>query len=321
MILKVSLGIVGSLALFCFVFFLMSPSSGSNLLRRVSAYDEAPEEENEPALPVSSLEQIRQGLQNSVGKRIEKSDRGGQLADKLAQADLKIKPAEWMVISLSIAGVAALLFMLRFGSPIMAIIGAVLGYVGTQFFLRVKQSRRRKAFDGQLAPTILSISSAIKAGYTFGQAIDLVAKNGAPPISSELTRVTREAQLGVPLNDALARMVKRNESEDLKLMLTAVQIQSQVGGNLAQILDTIEFTVRERIRIRGEIKTLTGQARASGWILIILPFALGGILMTIAPTYFGPMLKQLPGQIMLGIAGFMLLCGYGIIRKIVNVQV
>jgi tight adherence protein B len=137
----------------------------------------------------------------------------------------------------------------------------------------------------------------------------------------ELARITREQQLGVPLVEALTRMVRRNDSEDMRLMLTAVQIQQQVGGNLAEILDTIEFTIRERIRIKGEIKTITSQARVSGYILIGLPFALGGILSMLAPSYFTPMLHQTIGQIMLGIGGFFLLCGYAIIRKIVNVRV
>lgn len=104
-------------------------------------------------------------------------------------------------------------------------------------------------------------------------------------------------------------------------MLTAVQIQAQVGGNLSQILDTIEFTIRERVRIKGEIRTITSQARVSGYILIALPFALGGLLSVLVPTYFTPMLHQTVGQVMLGIGGFFLVCGYAIIRKIVAVRV
>jgi tight adherence protein B len=119
----------------------------------------------------------------------------------------------------------------------------------------------------------------------------------------------------------MAKMVDRNDSEEMRLLLAAIQIQAQTGANLAKIIDKIENTVRERIRIKGEIKTLTGQARASGWILIILPFALAGILAMIAPTYFNPIFTHLIGQIMLGIGGFMLLCGYAIIHKIVNVKV
>lgn len=316
----------GALALFVAVFFAFAPTGGSVLSRIDFAYDpEAQQpvqpEEDPSAGGANPLEVFRSGFQQTVGKKLDRSDRGAKLADALTRADVKLRPAEWVAISFAVGGLVGLGFLARFGSLPMALIGVVVGYMGCQFFLRIRQSRRSKAFDAQLAPTILSVSSAIKAGYTFAQAVDLVAKNGAPPMSSELARVVRETQLGVPLIEALGRMVQRNESEDLRLLSTAVTIQSQVGGNLAQILDTIEYTVRERIRIKGEIKTLTGQARASGWVLIVLPFALGGILAVIAPSYFNPMLKTLPGQIILGIAGFMVLCGYGLIRKIVNVQV
>ncbi len=161
----------------------------------------------------------------------------------------------------------------------------------------------------------------MKAGYTFAQAIDLTAKNMPAPMGTELGRVTREVQLGLPMNEALSRMVRRNDSEDLRLLLIAVQIQSQVGGNLAHILDTIEFTVRERVRIKGEIKSLTGQARAQGWVLICMPFGMAGILMLIAPSYFDPMLQKTAGQVMLGLAGFLVLCGYGLIRRLVNIKI
>jgi tight adherence protein B len=311
---------VAAAAVFICLFFALAPTGGSVLSRIDRAYDDQPEVAEE-APQANPFDALRTGLQSTVGKQFDRSERGSRLADALVRADLRLKPVEWVVISLVVGAAVGGLAMLRFGSTIMFLVGLGVGYIGAQFFLRIRQARRAKAFDAQLAPTILSVSGAIKAGYTFAQAIDLVAKNGTPPMSAELQRVTREAQLGVPIVEALGRMVKRNESEDLKLLLTAVQIQQQVGGNLAQILDTIEYTVRERIRIKGEIKTLTGQARASGWILIILPFALGGILAGIAPSYFNPMLKTIPGQVILGIAGFMVLCGYGIIRKIVNVQV
>jgi tight adherence protein B len=193
--------------------------------------------------------------------------------------------------------------------------------VGAQLFVRYRQSKRTKAFTAQLSPTILQLSGSMKAGYTFAQAMDLTAKNMPAPMGSELGRITREVQLGLPMNEALGRMVRRNESDDLRLLLIAVQIQSQVGGNLAHILDTIEFTVRERVRIKGEIKSLTGQARAQGWVLICMPFGMAGILMGIAPSYFDPMIKTTPGQVMLGVAGFLILCGYGLIRKVVNIKI
>jgi tight adherence protein B len=311
---------LGAAALFIGLVLALLPT-GRSELRRLETLEQRIDPLPTPQQAGSPLDRLRRGLQRSVGSRFERTDRAGQLADRLARADLKLRPAEWILVSLGATAAVAVLALLRFGSPIAALIGAVVGYVGAQAVLPIRASRRAKAFDAQLSPAMLAISGAMKAGYTFAQAVDLAAKNSPNPIGAELARLTREVQLGIPMNDAFVRMVKRNESEDLRLMLVAVQIQSQVGGNLAQIIDTIEFTVRERVRIRGEIKTLTSQARASGYVLLALPFALGGILMVIAPTYFSPMVHKLPGQIMLGMAAFMMACGYGIIRKITAIKV
>ncbi|MGA8015685.1 MAG: type II secretion system F family protein [Candidatus Dormiibacterota bacterium] len=314
---------VGAVALFIGVVIAFVPGADSMLHSRLRHLEDlVPLGAQEAAAPSRDLlEQLRHGVQSAVGARFERTDRANRLADQLARSDLKVRPAEWIIISLGIAGAVGALAMLRFRTPIAVVPGAFVGYVGAQLFLRFRQSKRIKAFSLQLSPMILQVSGSMKAGYTFAQAVDLVSKNTPAPMGQELSRVTREVQLGLPMNEALNRMVRRNDSEDLRLMLIAVQIQSQVGGNLAQVLDTIEFTVRERIRIKGEIKSLTGQARASGWVLIILPFAMTGILAFIAPSYFDPMFSKPAGQIMLGIAGFMVLCGYGFIRKIVNVKI
>lgn len=313
---------VGAVALFVTLVVFVLPGADSMLQSRLQHLGEVgPLVTGEPKAPRDPIGQLRHAVQASFGSRFERSDRANRMADQLARADLKLRPSEWILITLGTVCVAGVLAYLRFASPIPGVIGAVLGFVGTRLFLRVRQSRRTKAFNAQLSPTILQISGSMKAGYTFAQGIDLSSRNIPAPMGAELGRITREVQLGLPLNEALTRMVRRNDSEDLRLMLIAVQIQSQVGGNLAHILDTIEYTVRERIRIKGEIKSLTGQARASGWVLIILPFAMTGVLELIAPSYFKPMLATTPGRVLLGFAGFMILCGYGLIRKIVNIKV
>lgn len=312
----------GCMALFLAVWIALTPKGSASALGRIArAYDEPPAIEPVDATTSSAADAVRSHLQQAIGHRLERSKGGSKLAVELARADVKLRAAEWLLLSGAVSVIIGALLVLRFGSVIMAPVGLAMGWFGCNLFLRFRQRRRRKAFDKQLAPTILSLSSAIKAGYTFGQAIDLVAKNTEPPMSTELARVTREVQLGVPMSDALDRMVNRNDSEDMRLMVTAVQIQTQVGGKLSEILDTIEYTIRERIRIKGEIKTITSQARVSGWILIALPFGLGGILSVVAPSYFTPMLHQTLGQIMLGMSGFCLACGYGFIRKIVNIEV
>lgn len=319
------LAVAGSVAVILAVWVAMSPSGVGGGLSRLDEPEPARTVADPDPAPAANAgdaaRALRARLQSALGARFEKSKGGSKLADQLARADLRLRPAEWILTTLTTSAVVATLIALRFGSPLMLPIGFGVGWMLCAFFLRFRQGRRRKAFEAQLGPTILSLSGGLKAGYTFGQAVDLVSKNAPAPMGPELARITREAQLGVPLIEALARMVKRNDSEDLRLMLTAVQIQQQVGGNLAQILDTIEFTIRERIRIKGEIKTITSQARVSGYILIGLPFALGGILSLLAPSYFTPMLHQTLGLIMLGVGGFFLVCGYGIIRKIVNIRV
>jgi tight adherence protein B len=312
----------GAVALFAAILVFILPGGDSMLHNRLrNLGDVAPMVPKEAAVPRDTLGQIRHVVQSAVGSRFERTDRGSHMADRLARADLKVRPTEWVLISIGAAAAVGAIGYLRFGAILFGLIGAVLGYAAAQFFVRYRQSKRTKAFNAQLSPAILQLSGSMKAGYTFAQAIDLTAKNLPAPMGSELGRVTREVQLGLPMNEALSRMVRRNESEDLRLLLIAVQIQSQVGGNLAHILDTIEFTVRERVRIKGEIKSLTGQARAQGWVLICMPFGMAGILMMIAPSYFDPMIQKTAGQVMLGLAGFLILCGYGLIRRVVNIKI
>ena len=311
----------GCVAIVLAVWVALAPDTSGGGLARLDGIVPESGPEQSGRSRADAARALRAQLQAAVGTRLDKSKEGSQLSNELARADLRLRPIEWILISSGFSAMVGLLLMLRFGNFMMLPLGFGIGWVFTAFFLRFRAGRRRKKFDSQLAPTILAISGGLKAGYTFGQAVDLVSKNQPPPMGAELARITREVQLGVPLVEALARMVTRNDSEDLRLMLTAVQIQQQVGGNLAQILDTIEFTIRERVRIKGEIKTITSQARISGYILIGLPFALGGVLSLLAPSYFTPMLHQTLGLIMLGIGGFFLLCGYGIIRKIVNIRV
>jgi tight adherence protein B len=188
-------------------------------------------------------------------------------------------------------------------------------------FLRFRQSRRTRAFNRQLGDTLTLLSNALKAGHSFAQALSTVSKNASPPIADEFARATREIALGISVDDALTHMVERNKSEDFDLMVTAVQIQRVVGGNLAEILDTIAFTIRERVRIQGEIRTLTAQARASGWIITVLPFALAGILSFVSPSYFLPMFSDPLGHVLLGLAIFSIAIGAAAIQKIVKIEV
>ena len=156
----------------------------------------------------------------------------------------------------------------------------------------------------------------------------MVVREAQPPISTEFARVIREVNLGLPLDEALANLVRRVKSDDLELMITAIAIQHQVGGNLAEILDTIAYTIRERVRIKGEIRTLTAQQRMSGYVVGFLPVGLVLLISVIAPEFMAPMFAEatggfgLPlGLVILAFGGLMMGIGFILIRRIVDIEV
>src|SRR5687768_12568509 len=212
--------------------------------------------------------------------------------------------------------------------PIVLIIGLVIGFLAPRFWLSHRTSSRLNAFNKQLPDTITLIANALRAGSSFLQAIELVVRESRPPVSLEFGRVIREVNLGLPFEQALENMVRRVRSDDLELMATAIAIQHQVGGNLAEILDSIAYTIRERIRIKGEIKTLTAQQRLSGYVVAGLPMGLAAFLFVAAPGFMDPMFDDrasiigLPaGVIVLMLGGVMMFIGFMLIRKIVDIEV
>ena len=154
-----------------------------------------------------------------------------------------------------------------------------------RFWLSRRKAGRLGAFNKQLPDTITLLANALRAGSSFLQAIELVVRESRPPISTEFGRVIREVNLGLPFEQALENMVRRVRSDDLELMATAISIQHTVGGNLAEILDSIAYTIRERIRIQGEIRTLTAQQRLSGYVVGFLPIGLAAFLFIAAPNF------------------------------------
>jgi tight adherence protein B len=214
------------------------------------------------------------------------------------------------------------------GNPVAWIVGAVIGFLLPRFWLGHRKSKRLKAFNAQLADTITLIANALRAGSSFLQAIELVVRESRPPINIEFGRVIREVNLGLAFDVALENMVRRVRSDDLELMVTAIAIQHQVGGNLAEILDTISHTIRERVRIKGEIRSLTAMQRMSGYLVAFLPIGLTGIIFLIAPTFLEPMFQKPPellglplGVCILALAGFSMMIGVLIIRRIVDIEV
>jgi tight adherence protein B len=238
----------------------------------------------------------------------------------LARANLKLRFAEYYYIRIGASlGLGVLLFVFR--DPISGVIGFLLGYMLPRIWVGRRISGRLSAFNKQLPDTITLLSNSLRAGSSFLQSIELVSREGGPPMSDEMGRVVREVNLGLGMEEALHNLVRRIKSDDLDLMVTAIGIQQQVGGNLAEILDTIAFTIRERVRIKGEINTLTAQGRVSGYLVAFLPIGLGAVLNIINPAFMQPLFTQTIGRILIGVGVVMMTIGFLAIRKITDIKV
>jgi tight adherence protein B len=269
-----------------------------------------------------------------LARVIERQDLATRLSIDLARADLKMKPAEyllaWAATPFLFVGVAFVIGFLfeGFRNPVALVAFFLLGIYAPRFYLKYRQRRRLRQFSEQLPDTITLLANSLRAGSSFLQGIELVTREARPPISEEMERVVRDMQLGLALQPALNNLVRRMASEDLELVVTAIQIQAQVGGNLATVLDSIAFTIRERIRIIGEINTLTAMQRYSGYVITLLPVGLAGILFLISPSYISVMLENPPEMLglPLGVIFFIIGLismgiGYILIRRIVDIKV
>ena len=269
------------------------------------------------------LARIFQPAADRIGKGDVKKGKPS-LQDQLAKADLKLRTSEYLGIQIGLTALLFLIGFIRFGGIFglpQAIIMGVVGYFIPGFYVKFRQRQRLKAFNNQLGDTLLLLSNALKAGYSFAQAIDTVSKNASPPIAEEFARCVREMNLGGSVEESLSHMVKRIESDALDLMVTAVAIHRTVGGNLAEILDNIAFTIRERVRIKGQISTLTASARSSGQLITSLPIVLAIFMYFATPTYFKPMTENPVGWIIIGVAIVMIIAGNFVMGKVTAIEV
>ncbi|MGB6772406.1 MAG: type II secretion system F family protein [Candidatus Dormiibacterota bacterium] len=290
----------------------------------------APPTPGDEALGNNPRDRVRRGLQllrrqvgggNRTGDG-DRQPRNVHTAEALARADLKLRPREWYLIRI---GAVVLPGVIGFGinrTPIFALVLAVVGFFVPPIVLKYRSRKRLRKFNDQLGDTLILLSNALKAGYSFPQAMASIARSAPPPMCEEFARATREVQLGVTTDAALQHMVARIDSEDLDLVVTAVQIQRVVGGNLAEIFDNIAFTIRERVRIKGEIRTLTAQARTSSYIITGLPVGLGLILEAINPTYISPLLSfKGPGPYVLIACALSIGFAFYVMQRIANIEV
>src|SRR5215207_9213899 len=282
---------IAALAILLIAFGVAMSGGSSDVNARLARYASTREEKPDAA---AGNQGIAQALQSSqamaqLNKVVEQRDFGANLAREIARADLRLKPSEYLVIwaattiGVPLAMVVLSVVVPTLRNPLFLIVGLLIGFMLPRFWLGRRKSGRLKSFNKQLPDTITLIANALRAGSSFLQAIELVVRESRPPISTEFGRVIREVNLGLAFDVALENMVRRVRSDDLELMATAIAIQHTVGGNLAEILDSIAFTIRERVRIKGEIQPLTAQQRLSGYVVGFLPIGLAGFLFIAAP--------------------------------------
>ena len=197
------------------------------------------------------------------------------ISKDLARADIKLRVGEYILISIGIVALVGLLAWYFGQRQLMSAgIGAIIGFFIPGFYVRREQGKRLQRFDDQLADMLNLMVNGLRAGYSTLQALEAVSKELPPPISDEFRRVVQEMQLGIPMERALDNLFRRINSKDLDLVITAMNVQREVGGNLSEILETISHTIRERVRIKGEIRVLVSQVMMSGRFLAVMPVIL-----------------------------------------------
>lgn len=271
-------------------------------------------------MPVKRFSLIRL-LKQRIQKKVLTKEKNTKLETKLAQAGLPLKPEEYILFQWIITALTGGLFYLFTENLVFALIGGALGLFLPKWYLRKKRRNRVSAFNEGLADMILTIVGSLRAGFSFQQALQSVVEEAGSPIKEEIGAVLKEMQYGKSIEDALNDLKERMPSEDLDLMIQAILIQRQVGGNLATVLDKIVETIRDRTKIHRQIATLTAQGRLSGYVIAFLPVILGLVLYLIQPDYIGTLFHQPIGLLMVGAGLISGIIGFIMIKKITAIEV
>ena len=243
-----------------------------------------------------------------------------QIADELYVAGVALRAEEFITIWI-LTGIVFPAIALFLGAPTTVCIGLVIIGAGAPItWVSIKKNKRLVLLGAQLSDALSIICNALRVGQSFQSALKNVAEEMEEPISREFMRVYRETQYGMPLETSLARLVSRTKNPDLELVCSTVIIQRQIGGNLAVILQNISDTINQRIRLRGEIRTMTSAGRMSGYIIGALPAFIILLLMFINPGYIEMFFTTESGRIMLVVSAVLEVIGFSMVNKIVNIK-
>lgn len=285
------------------------------------------------ARPVETRERVEGGgLLRSGSSRLPLLGRflaGSSFSDRwrldMEQAGLRMKVSEYMLMRLLLGAALCVLLLLLLGGGLfgllLTIVGAVGGFMAPALFVQRRKNSRRKAINGQLVEMLEMVSNSLRSGFAFVQAIELAAKQLPPPIKDELEMLLSDTSLGARSEDALRGLAERTGSVDVELLVTTILVQRTSGGNLAEVLDNVATTIRERERLQGDIRALTAQQRLTGVILSLYPIVLGGLFFLISPDLMSVLWKEEAGRLLLGVAVTLQTLGYLSIRRILTLEV
>lgn len=240
---------------------------------------------------------------------------------KLTQAYILMKPEEFMLLSLIFAVIGFGLLNVLTNLVLIGIIGGVVGFMLPDAYIGSIKKKRGLKLNNQLPEGLNIIANGLRAGLSFSQAVSIAGKDLESPISDEFTKVIRDNTLGKTMEDSLMDFSKRTDDEDVDMFVTAMIIQRQVGGNLSEVLDTISNTIRERVRLKGQVSTLTAQSKLSAIVICLLPIGLALIMSLINPGYISKLFTDPLGLVMLGGAIFLMLIGIFILTRLVKIDV
>jgi len=238
----------------------------------------------------------------------------------LSDMFLFIDPRQMLILnfaSMFLIGMMSYLLI----NPLVAIGGLIFGFFLPMLLVRYYRNARIKKFNTQLVDALQAMANAFKAGLTFQQSIEHVAREAQPPLTQEFGLFVKEAKLGVPMEEALVNMARRVGSDDLELVVTATNISRQLGGNMAEMFETLSVTIRERFRLEGKIDALTSQGKLQGWVVGAMPLILGMVLNYMRPDLMQPMLDHWFGYVLVSAICVMEILGMLIIRRIVNIDI
>lgn len=276
---------------------------------------------------ISNIQRLRQYHKIEAGEEKEKNRLDlswvklpAGIEKDLKTSGIKADPKEFAVIWLMVTIFPPILLLMAGGSILVAVGVTVAGAVFPPLFVKQSKKSRMEKFQNQLAEALLIFGNTIRAGLTFERALAKVAEGLPSPISEELKQTSHEMEVGSSIEAAMEALADRMQNEDLRLVTSAVVIQIRVGGNLADILDNISGTIKDRITIKRNIKTLTAQGRMSALVIGGLPFVLFGVVSMITPGYMDPMFETSVGHTLLIVAGVMEIIGFMIMAKMTDIK-